>query len=89
MKRKLIRLLDKLVGPTLRNHYQAPSMEWSFRNMRRLGFHPQFIVDIGAFEGEWTAIARKAFPEASVLQSGRSWKESKRRAKAGSTTGFQ
>ena len=67
MKHKLLRLIDKLVGPALRNHYDAPSMEWSFRNLRRLGFDPRFIVDIGAYNGEWTAMARAEFPEASFL----------------------
>ncbi len=67
MKSKLLRLIDKLIGPALRNHYQAPSMEWSLGNMRKLGFNPRFIVDIGAFQGEWTAMAKTEFPHASVL----------------------
>jgi len=67
MKKKFIRLIDKLLGPAIRNHYDAPSMEWSFRNMRRLGFDPKFIVDVGAFNGEWTAMALAEFPEAIVL----------------------
>lgn len=47
--------------------FQVPSMEWSLRNMRRLGFDPPGIVDIGAYEGEWTSMARSVFPEASFL----------------------
>ena len=35
--------------------------------MRKLGFDPQFIIDIGAYNGEWTCIARAVFPEASIL----------------------
>lgn len=67
MKQKFFRLIDKLLGPAIRNRYDAPSMEWSFRNLRRLGFDPRFIVDVGAFNGEWTAMALAEFPEANVL----------------------
>lgn len=42
-------------------------MEASFRNLRKLGFDPQFIIDIGAFQGEWTAMAREEFPAAFIL----------------------
>lgn len=67
MKHKLLRLLDKLFGNALRQYYEVPSMEWSFRNMRKLGFDPKFIVDIGAFNGGWTAMARAEFPDATIL----------------------
>lgn len=67
MRNKVLRVIDKLFGDALRRHYEVPSMESSFRNLRKLGFAPQFIVDIGAFNGEWAALARGEFPEASVL----------------------
>src|SRR5947207_559978 len=49
------------------DYFQIPSMEWSFRNLRRLGFDPHTIVDIGAYKGEWTLMTRQIFPEASFL----------------------
>lgn len=58
MKAKFLRLLDKAFGPQLRRHYEVPSMEWSLQNMHRLGFEPRFIIDIGAFHGEWTTMVR-------------------------------
>lgn len=51
----------------LMEEFQVPSMEWSLRNMQRLGFSPKAIVDIGAFEGEWTRMAKKIFPQALGL----------------------
>jgi FkbM family methyltransferase len=42
-------------------------MDWSLANMRRLGFRPSRIVDIGAYKGEWAEMAGAVFPEASVL----------------------
>ena len=32
--------------------FQVPSMDWSLGNMRRLGFQPAGVVDIGAYMGE-------------------------------------
>jgi FkbM family methyltransferase len=47
--------------------FELPSMEWSLGNMRRLGFRPAGAVDIGAYKGEWTVMARGIFPEARFL----------------------
>src|SRR4051812_30251976 len=47
-------------------HFQVPSMEWSLSNMKRLGFRPQHIVDIGAYHGNWTRMAKSIFAEAHV-----------------------
>ena len=49
------------------DHFKIPDMEWSLRNMRRLGFNPRAAVDVGAYQGEWAVLARKIFPEISVL----------------------
>ena len=35
--------------------------------MRRLGFSPTFILDIGAYKGEWSTMVRPIFPKAEVL----------------------
>jgi FkbM family methyltransferase len=42
-------------------------MEWSLGNLRRLGFRPKAVVDIGAYLGEWTVMVRRIFPEAASL----------------------
>jgi FkbM family methyltransferase len=42
-------------------------MDWSLRNLAQLGFQPGVIFDVGAYEGEWTESARKAFPEAAIV----------------------
>jgi len=44
-----------------------PDMALSLRNLARLGFRPRFIVDVGAYQGEWTQLCRAAFPETPVL----------------------
>jgi FkbM family methyltransferase len=35
--------------------------------MRRLGFAPNFIVDIGAYKGEWSTLVRPIFPTAEIM----------------------
>jgi FkbM family methyltransferase len=47
--------------------FGIPSMEWSLGNLRRLGFQPRGVLDIGAYMGEWTTLARRIFPEAAFL----------------------
>lgn len=71
----LLRLAGKAVPRSLKQHlkedlerhFQAPSMELSLKNLRRLGFRPNAIVDIGAYIGQWSVLANSIFPEASIL----------------------
>jgi FkbM family methyltransferase len=42
-------------------------MESSLKSLRRLGFCPAGVVDIGAYDGEWTEMTRNIFPEATFL----------------------
>jgi FkbM family methyltransferase len=59
--------LKQRLKEDLTRYFQAPSMELSFKNMRRLGFRPATIIDIGAHIGEWSLLAHTIFPEASIL----------------------
>lgn len=43
------------------------SMEGSLRQLARLGLQPGAIVDVGAYQGEWTEMARAIFPAAHIL----------------------
>ena len=45
----------------------TPSNCWSFFNMRRLGFSPKLILDVGAYRGEWTVMMRRVYPAAFFL----------------------
>lgn len=51
----------------LGRQWQMVSMESSLRQLFRLGFRPDGIVDVGAFQGDWTRMARAAFPDAAIL----------------------
>ncbi len=44
-----------------------PSMEWSINNLKKLGYNPRSIVDIGAYQGKWTEMVKTIFPTSRVL----------------------
>lgn len=50
-----------------RQRYNMAAMDWSLRNLAHIGFRPGVIVDVGAYEGEWTRLAAGVFPEARIL----------------------
>ena len=45
----------------------VPDMEASLLNMKRNGFSPNKVIDVGAYTGEWTRMCRRLFPDARVL----------------------
>src|SRR5713101_6787102 len=45
----------------------VPDMEASLLNMKRNGFSPKKIIDVGAYAGEWTRRCRRLLPDARVL----------------------
>ena len=44
-----------------------PSQEASFLTLLKLGWSPSYVVDVGAYEGQWTSMIRTIFPDARVL----------------------
>jgi FkbM family methyltransferase len=44
-----------------------PSIYRSLQVLERLGFDPNFCIDVGAYHGEWTKIFKSVFPRAQVL----------------------
>lgn len=71
VKRLLLRggfsLMSESERDEVRKTFQMASVEWSLRNMRSLGFSPHTIVDVGAYVGNWTRMAKSIFPDAKVL----------------------
>lgn len=43
------------------------SMWWSIENLKKLGFSPTTVVDVGAYKGEWTKHVRKIFNDSQFL----------------------
>jgi FkbM family methyltransferase len=45
----------------------VPNMEASLLHMKRNGFCPKTVIDVGAYTGTWTRMCRGLFPDARVL----------------------
>ena len=45
----------------------APSMERGLRALSKRGLKPECIVDVGAFEGNWSALAHGIWPDAKIV----------------------
>jgi len=64
----MFRLSSACVGDHLKHRYAfGMSMWWSLENLKRCGFRPASVIDIGAFVGDWTAKTREIWPEAKYL----------------------
>jgi FkbM family methyltransferase len=46
---------------------QFPSIEGALRTLRQHGMRPNFCVDVGAYQGEYTQLFKAIFPAARVL----------------------
>lgn len=64
-------LLKKLIPNNLKNILKdklgVPSQEKSLKLLKSLGFHPNIVLDIGAYEGNWTKFCKDLFPTSSIL----------------------
>lgn len=65
---KFIRaLIPKSFIKKMKIKYNVPDMEWSIQNLYNNGFRPNTILDIGAYEGEWTSMCIKIFKHAKFI----------------------
>jgi FkbM family methyltransferase len=63
------RVKDRLLAG-LSEHYKYQrgmiSMEASIGNLRRNGFEPGSIIDVGAFQGDWSRMVRRIYPQTPI-----------------------
>ena len=67
----MISILKKLLSSkykrSIKERLGVPSLHWSLQNLKKLGYNPGFVMDIGAYEGCWTRDFLEVFPSAKVL----------------------
>lgn len=51
----------------IKENLGVPTLHWSLENLKRIGFNPSIIIDIGAYEGYWTIEVLEVFPNAKIL----------------------
>lgn len=66
----MLHLIKKLLPETfkhdLKDHLGVPSLRWSLKNLKKAGYVPTVVYDIGAYEGYWTKDFLAVFPGADV-----------------------
>jgi FkbM family methyltransferase len=69
--KRWIRKTSSLVPVHLKDSLKAAlsllSMESSLTRMKRNGFEPHVVIDVGAYSGDWTRLCKELFPSAAVL----------------------
>src|SRR4051794_10313610 len=58
--------LRRLVSKALGRQFVAPE-ELAYRRLQTKGFQPTFMIDVGAYEGNWTRLARSVFGDVPTL----------------------
>jgi FkbM family methyltransferase len=51
----------------VKNHLGVPSLNWSLSNLKKIGYIPKNVLDIGAYEGHWSSDFLCVFPNANIL----------------------
>jgi FkbM family methyltransferase len=62
---RLLSLIPDSVKRKIKLQLGAPHIYWSIDNLKRNGFSPKVIADVGAYEGEFTTEVLKTFPDAT------------------------
>jgi hypothetical protein len=64
-------MLNKILPSSLKKYIRrksgVPDIFFSIERLKALGFQPRHIVDVGAYEGEWTKSCMHIFPGAHFL----------------------
>ncbi|MCW8139220.1 MAG: FkbM family methyltransferase [Planctomycetota bacterium] len=60
-------LFAPLAPADSRVKFKALDMGWSLEQLARFGFRPGLIVDVGAYVGDWSRLARRCFPDAAIV----------------------
>ena len=67
----MIKIIKSLLPFTLKRafkeHLGVPSLHWSLLNLKKKGFYPNVVIDVGAYEGYWTKEFLEVFQNAAIL----------------------
>jgi len=63
----LKRVIPAIIKKKLKEKLGVPAQENTFKRLKKLGYQPKLIIDIGAYEGNWAESFLTVFPEAKIL----------------------
>lgn len=67
IKKLIIKLIPKKLVEIIKTKFEVPSQKSSFTRLKKLGFNPKKIIDIGAYEGQWALEINQIFPGVQLL----------------------
>lgn len=59
--------ITQLLSDAFQRPQTASPEKAAYERLAAKGFHPDGIIDVGAYQGEWTRTARSVFPDTPVL----------------------
>ena len=59
--------VPEILKEKVKDHLGVPSQAKSFKKFRKMGFSPEVVLDIGAYEGNWAKDFKKIFPDSQIL----------------------
>lgn len=69
-RRKILELLFATIPCTWKKrlgvYLGVPDLRQSLMQLRRFGFSPKTVIDVGAFHGDWTRICLEVFPKTEI-----------------------
>lgn len=67
MFKLLKNFIPSIFKNTLKEKLGVPGQAYTFKRLKKLGYQPKLILDIGAYEGNWAASFLAVFPEVNIL----------------------
>ena len=71
IRRQLLSQLLRILPPEFKRRlgvlFGAADLRWALTELRRFGFSPVHVLDVGAFVGDWARICLEIFPSSHIL----------------------
>ena len=67
----MLQILKRFIPTSLKNKLKeklgVPGQEYTFKRLKKAGYQPKLVLDIGAYEGSWAISFSTIFPKVKIL----------------------
>ncbi len=67
----MLQIIKRFIPASLKNKLKeklgVPDQEYAFKRLKKLGYQPGLVLDIGAYEGNWAESFLTVFPKVKIL----------------------
>ncbi|SDG42259.1 methyltransferase, FkbM family [Pedobacter terrae] len=67
LKKLVSRFIPAKFIQKLKDELGVPSQRKSLESLKKLGFYPNYVLDIGAYEGNWAIDFNQTFPKSKIM----------------------